>query len=125
MIYLLAITAEGKNYIVLNDDNSLTGTENLEEAMKMLPDFNSYHKADMTWSASATLFWLTFRPKIIQMNSLDDVEKALDGNKMYNLSAMQGYAKGALLKQDYVMDIVKEAPLIDENFNKAKPFYEK
>jgi hypothetical protein len=125
MIYVVAGKIDNKNILLLGKDNSLTGSENLEEAKKLLPNFNGYHKAGTTWSTSASIYWMTFQPRLIQFTDMQEIESALLDRKIHGITNISGSVIATYLKEEYPVNVVMECPLIDERVNEAKPFYEK
>ncbi len=124
MLYLLAGTVENKNVLFLSKENTFMGSENLEEARKLLPDLNRYHKAGTTWSTTAALWWMTFKPKLIIFEGLQEVETALLDRRVKRHSNISGSITATDLKEDFIIKIQEECRLIDEGFDTAKPFYE-
>lgn len=125
MIYLIAYRLVGGEQGLAINGNAFHGSENLEELKTLLPDYNRYHVVDNTWSASATIYWMQYRPCIIAVNSLDEIAEVLVDRKIQQSSSIAGRAIYTLLKPDYKMNIVYDSRLIDERVNTAKPFYEK
>lgn len=125
MIYLIAYRLVGGEQGLAINGNAFHGSENLEELKTLLPDYNRYHAADRTWSTSATIYWMQYRPCIIAVNSLDEIAEVLVDRKIIQASSIAGRAIYTLLKPDYKMNIAYDPKLIDEGVDTAKPFYEK
>lgn len=125
MTYLVGGTVDSKNVLFLGDDNSLTGSENLEEAKALLPNLNGHHKAGHTWSASATIWWMTFKPRLLAFADLAEVESALRDNKVEVFRNIAGAIRAVTLREDYTPNIVEHAPLMNEGIEDAVPFYER
>lgn len=125
MIYLIAYRfSDDKIGLAVNQNGSFTGGENLEETKKNLPDYNRYHAADITWSTSATIYWMQFRPCVLSFESLKEVEEALLDKKILQGTSMAGRAVYTLLKPEYKLNIAFDPKLIDEGVETAKPFWE-
>ena len=125
MIYLIAYRLVGGEQGLAINGNSFHGSENLEELKTLLPDYNRYHVVDNTWSTSAIIYWMQYKPCIIVVNSLDEIAEALVDRKILQSSSIAGRAIYTLLKPDYKMNIAYDPKLIDRGLNTAKPFYEK
>jgi hypothetical protein len=124
MIYLLAYKlANGNKALAINDNNAFIGTENLEDAKKLIPKWNGYHVVDMTWSASATLYWMAFHPHIVGFESMKEVEKILVDKKKIHERSFAGSVNYTLVNSE--MNVIFDPKLIDrETFETAKPFWE-
>jgi hypothetical protein len=123
MIYLLAYKlANGNKALAINSDNAFMGTENLEDAKKLVPNWNGYHVASMTWSTSATLYWIAFHPHIVGFESMEEVEKILVDKKKIHERSFAGAATYTLVNSE--MNVIFDPKLIDEGMNTAKPFWE-
>ncbi len=125
MLYLVGGTIEGKNVLFLDKNNAFQGSENMKEAEGLLPDLNGHHKAGVTWSAGASIWWMQFQPKLVEFKNLDEVASALLDRSVKIYSGTAGSVTATPLKEDFVVRVVKNSHLIDERFNTAKPFYEK
>jgi hypothetical protein len=129
MIYLLAYQLSDGTKALAVSDLVFVGSENLEEAKKLVPNWNGYHKADITWSASATLYYASFHPCIVAFNSYDDVDAILikdsEGNsQMTYKREIWGSARYTVIKKEPQWNVVFDPQLIDQGFNIAQPFYE-
>jgi len=124
MVYLLAHLLSGDRKALAVIDGEFRGSENLEEAKKLIPNYNGYHAAGHTWSTSATLYWMSYHPCIVQFESLKEVEEALLDKKIIGESAAWGRATYTLVKPETKLNIVFDPALIDAGVNTAKPFYE-
>lgn len=123
MIYLLAYKLANGNSALAIEGQSFVGGEDLEEAKKLVPEWNRYHVADHTWSTSATLFWMAFHHHIVAFETLDDVEKVLLDKKIIHERSFAGSATYTLVRSE--MNVIFDPKLIDEGINTARPFYEK
>lgn len=128
MIYLLAHQlSSGKKALAISKDNCFVGTEDLEQAKKLIPNWNGYHVAHRTWSTSATLYWMSYHPCIAAFKSMDDIEKVLqDGEErlIMNEHNIWGSARYTIIKDNAELNIVFDPKLIDEGVDTAKPFWE-
>lgn len=124
MIYLIAYRLVGGQQGLAINGTAFHGSENLDELKTLLPDYNRYHVADRTWSASAAIYWMQYRPCIIEVESLDEIAEVLIDHKIIQSSSIAGRATYTLLKPEYKMKIAYDPKLIDEGVNTAKPFYE-
>lgn len=125
MIYLIAYRLSGGEQGLAINGNAFHGSENLEELKTLLPDYNRYHVVDSTWSASATIYWMQYRPCIIAVDSLDEIAEVLVDRKIRESSSIAGRAIYTLLKPEYKMKIAFDPKLIDDGIDNATPFYEK
>lgn len=125
MLYLVGGVIEGKNVLFLDNNNAFQGSENMKEAEGLLPDLNGHHKAGVTWSTSASIWWMQFQPKLMEFQDLKEVEVALLDRSVKKYSGMAGSVTATPLKDDFVVRVVKDGSLIDERFNTTKPFFEK
>lgn len=117
MLYLIGYNIEGKNVLHLTDDNSLRGSENIEQAKNMLPDLNPIHKRGYTWSMSAAIYWMFFKPRLFSFENMAQVEQALHNRHIMQYSHTSGHVNGLQLKDDYKVNVVEECKLITEKFN--------
>lgn len=128
MIYLLAHQlVNGKKALAISQENTFVGTEDLEQAKTLVPNWNGYHVVDRTWSTSATLYWMSFHPCIAAFESMKEVEKVLmdgDDRRITTESNAWGSARYTIIKEDAQLNIVFDPKLIDEGIDTAKPFYE-
>jgi hypothetical protein len=126
MIYLIAYQlSDGKKALAVDQQNAFCGGEVLEETKKNLPNYNGYHAAGTTWSASATIYWMQYRPCVVGFNSMDEIKESLLDHKIIRAHSVAGSANYTLIKDDFNLNIVFDPKLIDENVDTAKPFYEK
>lgn len=129
MIYLLAYKlANGKQALAVSNENTFVGSEDLEEAKKLVPNWNGYHVADLTWSTSATLYWVSFHPHIVGFNNMDEMIELLPKGQESQItreSNIWGSARYVVIKEDAQLNVVFDPKLIDEGINTAKPFWEK
>lgn len=129
MIYLLAYKlANGKQALAVSNENTFVGSEDLEEAKKLVPNWNGYHVADLTWSTSATLYWVSFHPHIVAFNNLEEMIELLPKGQESQItreSNVWGSARYTIIKDDAVLNVAFDPKLIDEGINTAKPFWEK
>lgn len=125
MLYLLAHQlSNGKKAVAYN--NGVIGNVDLEEAKKMIPNWNGYHVAGTTWSASATLYWISYHPCIIQVADLEEIDSMInEERKITTERNVWGSATYLVLKDDANFNVVFDPKLIDEGISTAKPFYEK
>jgi len=125
MIYLLAHRlTEGTEALAIAD-GAFCGGEDLEETKKLIPNWNGYHVAGLTWSTSATLYWMAYRPCIAEFNSLEELETFLLDKKIIRAHAVYGGAQYTVVKKETPLKIVFDPKLIDEGIETAKPFWEK
>lgn len=128
MIYLLAHKlSNGKQALAVGKDDNLVGTEDLEEAKKLIPNWNGYHVVDNTWSASATLYWMSYHPHIVSFNNIEEVAAVLQKgeNVITRESNVWGSARYTIIGDHVKLNVVFDPRLIDEGVNTAKPFYER
>lgn len=126
MLYIIGGKIENQNVLFLNkEDDSVIGGEDLEVVKGLLPNLNGYHAAGTTWSTSATLYWMTFQPRIFGFKDMKEIEDALLDRRKKQFSSSFGRQMGLSLKEDYTANVIEECKLIDEGVNTAKPFYEK
>lgn len=111
MLYLLAFTIEGKTVLAIRD-GAFCGSENLSEALKMLPNYNKYHDRGYTWSMSAAIHYMQFPSKIVEVASLDEVDVNLLDRTVIRSSSISGSASYVKLKEGYEPKTIKEAELI-------------
>jgi hypothetical protein len=129
MIYLLAYRlSNGKQALAVSNENTFVGTENLEEAKNLIPHWNGYHVAGMTWSTSATLYWMSYHPHIVQFNTMDEVAEILKmtpENTITKQHTAWGSARYTIISDEAKLNVAFDPKLIDEGVDSAKPFYEK
>jgi hypothetical protein len=124
MIYLIAYRIDGKVGLAVTD-GAFNGGEDLEQTKSLLPDYNRYHVAGGTWSTSATIYWMQFRPCVLAFNDMKEVEEALFDWKVLQSASIAGRGVYTILKPEYSPNIAFDPKLIDEGLKTAKPFYEK
>lgn len=131
MVYLLIFQASNNEYAFAYN-NGFMGSDNKEEALKLLPDYDSYHAVDYTWSASVGLDWLTCRQSIGEFESFEEATKFLlvpyigtDYGKW--CGSRPGIKINPELIEEFETKIIQRVKLITEEFDpvKTKPFYEK
>lgn len=125
MFYVLAYNlSNGKKALAYND--GIVGAETLEEAKKLIPNWNGYHKAGLTWSTTATLYWMSYHPHIVTFNDIEEIEPLIHSErKVLTERNHWGSAKYILLVDNCQLNVIFDPKLIDEGFDTAKPFYEK
>ena len=111
MLYLLAYTIEEKTVLAIRD-GAFCGSEDLSEALKMLPDYKEYHGRSYTWSMSATIHYMQFPSKIVEVASLDEVDVNLLDRTIINSRSVAGSASYVKLKEGYEPKTIKKAELI-------------
>ncbi len=130
MIYLLAYQLpDGSKGLATTPEMTFVGSNDLEEAKKLVPNWNGYHKGGLTWSTSATLFYASFHPCIAQFDNYEQVFALLnigeDGNSpIKNQSFAWGRARFTVLKDNSELNIIFDPKLIDKGIETAKPFWE-
>jgi hypothetical protein len=111
MLYLLAYTIENKTVLAINN-GAFCGSEDLSEALKLLPDYREYHSRSYTWSMSAAIHYMQFPSKIVEVASLDEVDVNLLDRNIIRSSSVAGSASYVKLKEGYEPKTIKEAQLI-------------
>jgi hypothetical protein len=111
MLYLLAYTIENKTVLAIRD-GAFCGSEDIAQALKMLPNYNEYHNRSYTWSMSAAIHYMQFPSKIVQVESLDEVDVNLLDRTVINSRSVAGSASYVKLKEGYEPKTIKEANLV-------------
>lgn len=111
MIYLLAYTIENKTVLAIRD-GAFCGCDNLDKALELLPNYNEYHSKSYTWSMSAAIHYMQFPSKIVEVESLDEVEKNLLDRTILKNSSVAGSICYTRLKEGYEPKTIKEANLV-------------
>jgi hypothetical protein len=111
MLYLLAYTIEKETVLAINS-GSFCGGEDLSETLKLLPNYKEYHSRSYTWSMSAAIHYMQFPSKIVQVESLDEVDANLLDRQIISSRSVSGGVSYVKLKDGYVPKTIKEAELI-------------
>lgn len=124
IVYLVLLrTSEG--YLFAYNDGVQAGTT-LESVSKQMPDYNQYHACGGTWSASATLYWLHFRPCVVKFDFKDIEDYVI--KEVITISTHCGRHSGIRIKPEKYAEIdamiVFDRELITEEVNTCKKFYE-
>ena len=122
MIYIVGGKFNNIPFLIVTKDGHFQGSENLQEAIEQLPDFNGYHAAGYTWSCSATIFWMQFSPCLYSFANMDEVKSLLVSEEVFSFRSFAGHVNG--VKLNAAPPIVQKSVLIDEDVRHAKPFYE-
>lgn len=124
IVYLVLLrTSEG---YLFNYENGVTAGSTLESVAKQLPNYNEYHACGGTWSASATMYWLNFRPCVVRFdwNKIEDFVI----KECVTVSTFSGRHTGIKIKSEKYSEvdsmIVFDRELITEEVNTCKKFYE-
>ena len=92
-------------------DGAFCGSEDISQALKLLPDYNEYHNRSYTWSMSAAIHFMQFPSKIVQVESLDEVDANMLDRNIIRHSNVSGNVSYVKLKDGYEPKIIKEAEL--------------
>lgn len=111
MLYLLAYTIENKTVLAINN-GSFCGGEDLAETLKLLPDYKSYHSRSYTWSMSAAIHYMQFPSKIVQVESLSEVDANLLDRTVIKNTTISGSVSYTKLKDGYEPKTIKESELV-------------
>ncbi len=121
MFYILAHVVKDRNIVIISHDNTIQGTEKESEALGMLPNFDTYHGRGLTWSTSATLYWMNFQPRIITFKDMEELESAVQEDKrVHTFSHISGNCRGLYLKEDYTPVVYRESELISNKFKMSQ-----
>ena len=124
-IYLFLFrTSEGHIFAF---DQGVQAEKDLEKAKSRMPNYNGYHAADTTWSASATMYWLNFRPCVVEINEDFNLEEWCE-LKTITVNNFSGSQRGVVIKKEKYKEvensIVYDPKLITDEIKTARPFYE-
>jgi hypothetical protein len=108
--YLLTYTIQEKIVLAYND--GFLGSEKIEEAQKLLPDYKSYQNRHHTWATSAVLHWMEFQPKLIRIEKFDDISNILADEKFYSTRSLVGSVCFCNIKEEYIPEIIQESKFI-------------
>lgn len=61
---------------------------------------------------SACIHWMSFNPKVYKFESMDVLEKALEGETFKRYSNVSGAVYGVPLKKEYEPEVVTDGKLI-------------
>lgn len=81
MIYLLAYRTQRGDVLSINSKGQLRGSEDLQEAIKMLPQYNYYNQEDTELRKNSSVCDFNFLTYIISVGSLEDTFKAIESRK--------------------------------------------
>lgn len=120
-------THQGYYFSYDRRQNGFSAVRDIEEAKKVL-NWDGYHAAHHTWSTSAAMYWMNFKPCVVQIDfeNITNYVKELVG---HSLNSICGHEVGIPIKDEFKSfideNIVFDPKLITENFSKdTKPFYE-
>lgn len=125
MIYIIIFRHAEGSFISVSKEGKIFGGNDIEKVKEIFPDYNRYHVANNTWGASATIWWMTFHPCIVELNSSDELAQYILEPSVYRLGGLAGSELGCKVNPDILKFKVWEKPLIDKGIENAKPFYEK
>ena len=114
-LYLVAYTIDGQIVLAYNtQDKSFMGGKDSQAVIASLPNYNSYHNRDYTWSMSAAVHYINFSPLVVRFESLDDIDKHVHPDKMvYQKNSFAGSVAYVKLEDNYVPEIIYKAPLVN------------
>ena len=95
MIYVCLVKADGKIYLLIDDDGSVLGGE---DKQSLLDYWTKSWEAGLargsTWSASAMLSFIQFCPSVVQVPSAEDLPKVVGHDGPYDWLRVSGTAGG-------------------------------
>lgn len=118
MEYILGGTINDKEVLIVNKDGSLRGSDNFEEAEKLLPNMDEYHNRDYTWSASATIWWIQLQPKLFAFSSMEELSLYVENPKVKFTQGIAGSAHYVELIDNVKTKIIKSSKLIEHKDKK-------
>ena len=84
MIYVIGGKFQNIPYLIVTKEGKFQGSDDVSEAMEMLPNFNGYHAAGYTWSCSAAIFWGEFNPCLYSFADMAEVKSMLVSEQVFN-----------------------------------------
>ena len=111
-MYLIGTLIDNKRGLCVAKDNLFFGSESLEEAISMLPNYKENHARGYEASMSACIHQLTFGYHVLQFDDLEEIANALESRTVQLAHNVSGRTRFVLLKPSYSPKIVHSGKFI-------------
>lgn len=117
-MFICMFQNEGQHYIYSNKVGEISAFQTLDEGLHHFTgDYDTLHRRSVTWSTGATLHWLHYKPKIIQLETIEELKDRVvrvPGAKVHSIfSGMWGQMTGISCGGDAAKELYEGGVSVD------------